>query len=586
MKKRITIGVVTAQCYRDSSSEMICGIIAQSVRADCNVIVLAARYNFQEPVSAHLYHESDIFRLIAEPGFDGFIYDQNSFANSSVQKELDGLLKQTGKPVMLLDAGEHPFFENTVSHDPEEFAMLVEHMVKVHGHRKIYCLTGPKGTAQAEDRLEAYFNVMQRNGLHYDESYYYYGDFWRDAPVEYAQRIISGQLDMPEAVVCANDVMADSLIAEFKRAGIRVPQDVAVTGFDGCLSPDDALCDVSLTCFPHSYYQLGSDAFRKLYTIITGRNCREAPAKLSKIHIGQSCGCAAVQSTDEKSRREKHLLSRYREWFYHSEVLFEFMHASSLFELLFLIASRIYLVCHWEHLRIFLTEELLSSVQPDMNRPVHKDMCEVMWIDRAGKSTGICETPMAQSDIISYLTLNEKHSSAFFLSPLHVDERQFGIAALSFGRLPCCYQPEFCTFIAYLSLALERLEQCSKLRSVSAVSEDDTENPQLYRQLDQMRQEMKKRPENDWSVTEFCRRTNVSRNYLQKMYRQYFGMNIPEELILFRLEKAKELLSTTNLTISRIAELCGYASYSHFAKQFKASEGVTLSEYREKARKG
>jgi DNA-binding LacI/PurR family transcriptional regulator/AraC-like DNA-binding protein len=564
---------------------MICGIIAQSVGSDCNVVVLAAKNNFQEPVSAHVYHEGDIFQLISEPGFDGFIYDQNAFANSSIQNELDSLLKRTGKPVMLLDAGDHPFFENTVSHDPEEFAMLVEHMIQVHGHRKIYCLTGTKGTAQAEDRLEAYFHVMQRHGLDYDESCYFYGDFWRDAPVEYARRIISGELDMPEAVVCANDVMADSLIAEFQKAGIRVPQDVAVTGFDGCLAPDDAISDVSLTSSPHSFYQLGSDAFRRLYTIITGRTCRRAPAKHSKIQIGQSCGCAPVQHTDGKTRREKRLLSRYREWFNHSEVLFEFMHTSSLFELLCLIASRIYLVCHWEHLRIFLTEELLSTVQPDMKRPVQKNMCEVMWIDRAGKGTGICETPMNQSDIISYLTQNEEHPSAFFLSPLHVDERQFGIAALSFGRLPCCYQQEFCTFISYLSLALERLEERSRLRTISEGSENDAENPQLFRQLDQLRQEMKKRPENDWSVPEFCKRTNVSRSYLQRMYKQYFGKSIFEELIEFRLEKAKELLAATNLTMSRISELCGYASYSHFAKQFKTSEGVTLSEYRERCRK-
>ena len=53
--------------------------------------------------------------------------------------------------------------------------------------------------------------------MYYDESYYAYGDFWRDYPVAYAQRIISGELSKPEAVVCGNDVMADALIAELRK---------------------------------------------------------------------------------------------------------------------------------------------------------------------------------------------------------------------------------------------------------------------------------------------------------------------------------------------------------------------------------
>lgn len=582
MKKRLTVGVITAECYREYISEMICGIIAQSERAGCNVIVLAARNNFREPVYPHVLHEFELFRLILDPAFDGFIYDQNAFANSSIQKKLDDLLRRTGKPVMMLDAGEHPFFENTISHDPEEFAMLVEHMIQVHGHEKIYCLTGPKGMPQAEDRLEAYFHVMKRNGLYCDESYCAYGDFWRDAPVKYAQRLISGELAMPQAVVCANDVMADALIAALEKAGIRVPQDLAVTGFDGCLAPDDVLSDVSLTSYPHSCYQLGADAFRRLYTIMTGRSCRRAPTKHSRIQIGRSCGCIPVHDQNEGSRREKRLIFRHREWFYHSEVLFELMHTESLNDLLLLLASRIYLVCHWAHFRVFLNDSFLSNVSSEVQLPPNKNCCQVLWTDRAGRSSGISDLPMKQSEIISFLTEEPSHPAAYYLSPLHMNERQFGIAALSFGRLACCYQPEYCTLISYICLALDRLEERAALSRQSPVSIKDEENPQLYRQLLQLRQEMTERPEASWSVPELCLRTNVSRSYLQRMYKKYFGKSIFEELIQFRLKKAKELLSSTDFTISQIAEMCGYATYAHFAKQFKACEGVTLSEYRKK----
>ena len=64
------------------------------------------------------------------------------------------------------------------------------------------------------------------------------------------------------------------------------------------------------------------------------------------------------------------------------------------------------------------------------------------------------------------------------------------------------------------------------------------------------------------------------------MYKRYFGKSVFEELIDFRLQKAKDLLCSTEFPISQIAELCGYETYAHFAKQFKAQEGVTPSEYR------
>ena len=96
---------------------------------------------------------------------------------------------------------------------------------------------------------------------------------------------------------------------------------------------------------------------------------------------------------------------------------------------------------------------------------------------------------------------------------------------------------------------------------------------------------MQQHPEADWSVQELCGHTHVSRSYLQRMYKKYFGKSIVEELIDFRLQKAKELISSTDLTMSHIAELCGYASYAHFAKQFKVNEGMTLSEYRQRYRR-
>ena len=95
---------------------------------------------------------------------------------------------------------------------------------------------------------------------------------------------------------------------------------------------------------------------------------------------------------------------------------------------------------------------------------------------------------------------------------------------------------------------------------------------------------MQQHPEIDWKISELCRRTHISRSYLQRMYKRYFSKSIFEELIDFRVQKAKELLANTDHTIAAVADLCGYASYTHFAKQFRSLEGIAPSEYQKQAR--
>lgn len=62
------------------------------------------------------------------------------------------------------------------------------------------------------------------------------------------------------------------------------------------------------------------------------------------------------------------------------------------------------------------------------------------------------------------------------------------------------------------------------------------------------------------------------------MYKTYFDKSIFEEMIDFRMQKAKKLLRETELSITEIAISSGYGSYAHFANQFKAQEGITPSK--------
>ena len=586
MRKRPTIGVLTTECFREHTSEMLCGIITQAFRADCNIVILSAKNNFLGQVTKHNYHEADLYELARSPHFDGFIYDRNFFYSEDIVKKLDVLLKQTHKPVMLLDSTEHPYFENTVSHDSEAFERLVEHMITIHGHKKIYCLTGIKGLPQAEERLQAYFHAMKRHKLHYDETCYSYRDFWRTAPVQYAQRIIKGELAKPDAVVCANDIMADTLIDTFQKNGFRVPEDIAVTGFDGYL--DINLSHVSLTSFKKSYFQLGADAFRRLYGIIAGKQCKRVRIGSDGIVIGRSCGCTPSQEAEPENTRRARQISAIEEEFLHSDLLFSTLHANSLEELINTIDQNMHLIYLRKRFRLFLSERFTEQLQGESLEKLHNKADEYReFLHCEVGSNGISNpcTAIAATELPAYLSKECPYPTAYYLSPLHINDEHYGIAALSFGKQPLCYRPYYISFINCICAALENLAKQTKteqmLHKLSSAGQQHTENPRLYSQLSQVRSEMLCEPGYNWSVAEICQRVNVSRSYLQRMYKTYFGRSIFEELIDARLQKAKKLLAETNCSITKIAELCGYASYSHFANQFKAAENMKPSQYRE-----
>ena len=160
----------------------------------------------------------------------------------------------------------------------------------------------------------------------------------------------------------------------------------------------------------------------------------------------------------------------------------------------------------------------------------------------------------------------------------------YGISALSFGKKPRTFDKSYIHYLNFITAALDRLQ--SRAAYKHSKYNEAVESTQLYEALCELRNNMHDNPEKEWSIDGICKSINVSRSYLQRMYRQFFGKSIFEELISYRLEKAKRLLIKTNSSVSEIAELCGYASYNHFVRQFRSAENTTPTEYRKRTRSG
>lgn len=144
--------------------------------------------------------------------------------------------------------------------------LAVDHLHEL-GHREIVHVSGGSG-AGAAGRKSAYTAAMAGLGLkaHVDVLP---GDF-TEAAGHAAARTLLKRKELPTAVLAANDLVAVGMVAEFRSAGIRVPQDISIVGYDN--STLSGLSLISLTTIQQPVVALGAEATRLLLERVCGRD--------------------------------------------------------------------------------------------------------------------------------------------------------------------------------------------------------------------------------------------------------------------------------------------------------------------------
>ena len=82
------------------------------------------------------------------------------------------------------------------------------------------------------------------------------------------------------------------------------------------------------------------------------------------------------------------------------------------------------------------------------------------------------------------------------------------------------------------------------------------------------------------SLSVLAEEFHLNPQYISQLFKTEIGVGFLAYLTSIRMERAKKLLLTTNLSIAEVSEQSGYADYRVFTKVFKKSEGITPSQYR------
>jgi len=280
------IGVLLPDLYGEFFSEIIRGIDTVARERNLQLLLSSVHGDAAEVAAAMRAMRGRVDGLLVmSPHVDTALLDLN------IPSTL---------PIVLLNNPLSDTHHSTVTIDSYRGArVMVRHLLS-RGHRRIVHIAGPELNFDSQERLRGFSDEMAAS-VPDVTPVVLEGNFSEKSGYQ-AGRRLSARGERPDAVFAANDVMAVGCLLAFRGAGVRVPEDVALAGFDDI--PVAALVSPALTTMRVRIADLGRSALSHLMLSIESpkRTRRVAQAFQPELVVRASCG---VEQPQKRRRRRQ-----------------------------------------------------------------------------------------------------------------------------------------------------------------------------------------------------------------------------------------------------------------------------------------
>lgn len=310
------IAFIFANFYKDEEQRVMNQVVEECSRHSCKVIFFSTLTDFYFN-DINDAGEQKIFSAVSVERFDAIVLMSESFKMDEEQLGMVERAHEAGVPVITVDKSFSGCINLAMAYG-NCFREIVEHMILFHGYRRVYYMSGMPDNSFSQERERAYLDVMQGVGVPREQCRIYYGYFWEEPcrrAMEQMFRDIEGGLEFPEAIICANDSMAMEVGTFLKERGYRIPEDIAVSGFDGLEL--ERYYRPRLTTGAFNFKQLIGTIFQ-----IVDEGCPETMQQQSipvynEMQLGHSCGCGAGETESVSTemvilKRQLHQLLKYQ----------------------------------------------------------------------------------------------------------------------------------------------------------------------------------------------------------------------------------------------------------------------------------
>lgn len=303
MEKRYTIGVLIGNANSPHTMDLMKGIYHAAEKMDVNLLYflgIHSNYSYrayfgESAEDDYDYQFNVVYDYTRLGNVDALIISYGSLCIFLEEKSQEAFLqKYEGIPYVLLeDKDESGKGTSIIADNYSGMYSVVEHLVRDHGYREFTFLAGPEGNTDAAERKAAFLDVLEKYQVPFDESRIEYGDY--SACVEPQINRLLDRFPQMEAMVCANDVMADTVYRECEKRGLMVGRDIAVTGYDDwevakAMNPP-------LTTVLQNAYDMGYMAVIGAVELCRGKKPHSIVVP-AHVKFRESCGCHGAKRAD------------------------------------------------------------------------------------------------------------------------------------------------------------------------------------------------------------------------------------------------------------------------------------------------
>jgi DNA-binding LacI/PurR family transcriptional regulator/signal transduction histidine kinase len=290
-RKRITIGLLTDWIEQRYQASVYAGIVDVIKEKEINLLSFVIG-SLREPYE-YIAQRNVIADLAGPENVDGLILMSGALSNYISQEEINAFI-ECYRPLPLTSiALPMAGIPSILVDNKKGMRDAIIHLIKVHGYYKIAFIRGPVGHQEAEERYQTYTETLAEYNIPINDNLIVVGDFYWDSGARAIQELIYKRRLKPkvdfEAVVASNDFMAISAMETLEQQNIRIPNEVAVVGFDNI--EETTFVIPPLTTVRQPFYEQGKQAAETLLAIMAGEKPQAEVILPTQLVVRNSCGC-------------------------------------------------------------------------------------------------------------------------------------------------------------------------------------------------------------------------------------------------------------------------------------------------------
>jgi diguanylate cyclase (GGDEF)-like protein len=283
-----TIAILTNMIATPFSEGIIFGASDYATLHHYNVLCFAgSEFNKPEPVNMS---RDRIFDFVDPDHIDGLIIPMGALSRYISRQEQLAFLKRFDQIPVVTITSDIPGYINIGYNARQGIFELVNHLCDKHQVTRIAYAATTGRHRTSEIKKQFLIEAMQARGLQYNERFELSCELRRGTPVQGLEALFpEDRREWPEAIIASADNQALSIVASLLRLGLKVPEDVIVTGSTGHV--DSLFSDPPLTSIVEPTYELGWHAAERVIAAIEGKACQESLVLPTSLAVRRSCGC-------------------------------------------------------------------------------------------------------------------------------------------------------------------------------------------------------------------------------------------------------------------------------------------------------